>query len=152
MKTSQSGTHASNLYNRDFYLWIKETAKLLHQGNFTQVNVENLIEEIEDMGKSQKQAVRSHLIVVLMHLLNYKYQPQKRSGSWKSTIREHRRRLREAFEDSPSLQNYFAQVIEQCYQNARKQAADETELPLTTFPNESPFTFEQILDEDFLLE
>ena len=112
----------------------------------------NLIEEIDDMGKSQKQAVRSNLIVVLMHLLKYKYQPDRRSGSWKYTIREHRRRLIEAFEDSPSLRIFFAEVFDKCYQNARKEAADETALSLGTFPSESPFTPEQTLDEDFLPE
>jgi len=152
MTATHSNSNISELYDCDFYLWIEETVALLQKGKFAQVDVENLIEEMEDMGKSQKQAVRSNAIVVLMHLLKYKYQPEKRSGSWKHTIREHRRRLREAFEDSPSLQNYFAEVFKKCYQNARKEAADETELTLDTFPSESPFTLEQCLDEDFLPE
>ncbi|MCL1470971.1 DUF29 domain-containing protein [Argonema antarcticum] len=142
----------SKLYDRDFYLWIQETITLLRKGNFAAVDVENLIEEMEDIGKSQKQAVRSNSIVVLMHLLKYKYQPEKRSGSWRHTIREHRRRLREAFEDSPSLRNYFTEVFYKCYQNAIKEAADETELHLDTFPIEPAFTPEECLDEDFLPE
>lgn len=152
MKISRSQTESSNLYERDFYLWIEETLRLLREGKLAQIDLANLIEEIEDMGKSQKQAVRSNLIVLLMHLLKYQYQPEKRSGSWKYTIREHRRRLIEAFEDSPSLRNYFTGVFDKCYQNARKEAADETELSLNIFPSESPFTSEQTLDEDFLPE
>lgn len=152
MTVSQSETQAFNLYNRDFYLWLEETLKLLREGRLAEIDVKNLIEEIEDMGKSQKQAVRSNLIVVLMHLIKYKYQPERRSGSWKYTIREHRRRLTEAFEDSPSLRNYCMEVFDKCYQSARKEAADETELPLKTFPPESPFTLEKTLNEDFLPE
>lgn len=133
-------------------MWIEETLKLLRENKLAEIDVANLIEEIEDMGKSQKQAVRSNLIVLLMHLLKYQYQPEKQSGSWKYTIREHRRPLIEAFEDSPSLLNYLAEVFDKCYQNARKEAADETELSLNTFPNESPFTIEQTLEEDFLPE
>jgi Domain of unknown function DUF29 len=152
MTLSRSETQTFNLYDRDFYLWIEETLKLLREGKLAEIDVANLIEEIDDMGKSQKQAVRSNLIVVLMHLLKYKYQPDRRSGSWKYTIREHRRRLIEAFEDSPSLRNFFAEVFDKCYQNARKEAADETELSLDTFPSASPFTPEQTLDEDFLPE
>jgi hypothetical protein len=152
MTVSRSETQTFELYDRDFYLWIEQTLKLLRQGKLDEIDVANLIEEIEDMGKSQKQAVRSNSIVVLMHLLKYKYQPERRSGSWKYAIREHRRRLTEAFEDSPSLRNYFAEVFDKCYQSARKEAADETELSLAIFPSESPFTPEQTLDEDFLLE
>lgn len=152
MTVSQSEIQISQLYDRDFYLWIEETLKLLRENKLAEIDVANLIEEIEDMGKSQKQAVRSNLIVLLMHLLKYQYQPEKQSGSWKYTIREHRRRLIEAFEDSPSLRNYLTEVFDKCYQNARKEAADETELSLNTFPNESPFTIEQTLEEDFLPE
>ncbi|MFB2938415.1 DUF29 domain-containing protein [Aerosakkonemataceae cyanobacterium BLCC-F154] len=151
MESAQTiASNTPSLYDRDFYLWIEETLRLLREGKLAEIDIANLIEEIEDMGKSQKQAVRSNLIVLLMHLLKYKYQPEKRSGSWKYTIREHRRRLIEAFEDSPSLRNYLAEVFDKCYQNARKEAADETELPLHIFPSESPFTPEQTLDEDFL--
>lgn len=151
MTISQSETQTSfNLYDRDFCLWAEETAKLLREGKLSEIDLEHLIEEVEDMSGSQKRALLSNLRVLLMHLLKYKYQPEKRSGSWKYTIREHRQRLIEAFEDSPSLRHYFAEVFDKCYQTARKEAADETELPLNIFPSESPFTPEQTLDEDFL--
>jgi len=145
-------TSGSDLYEQDFYLWIQTTAELLKQKNFTQLDVENLIEEIETMGRSEKKALRSNLEVLLMHLLKYKYQPEKRSGSWQATIREHRKRLREALEESPSLKPYFDEVLGQCYDHAKLLAADETELAVATFPEQSPFTPEQILDPDFLPE
>ncbi|MFN6561051.1 MAG: DUF29 domain-containing protein [Nostoc sp. ChiSLP01] len=143
-------TSGLDLYEQDFYLWIQTTAQLLKQKNFTQLDLENLIEEIETMGRSEKKALRSNLEVVLMHLLKYKYQAEKRSGSWRATIREHRKRLKEALEESPSLKPYFVEVFKQCYDDARLLAADETELDVAIFPEQSPFTPEQVLDADFL--
>lgn len=135
-----STTNTDNLYDRDYYLWLQHTAKLISEGKFHELDTANLIEEIEDMGRSEKKAVKSNLIVVLLHLLKYKYQPEKRSNSWKASIREHRRRLRDDFCLSPSLKPYFEEVFDECYQDAREQAADETGLPLATFPPLSPFT------------
>ncbi|MBG1266871.1 DUF29 domain-containing protein [Nostoc sp. WHI] len=139
-----------HLYDQDFYLWIETTAKQLKEGRFSEVDLENLIEEIECMGRSEKHALASNLVVLLMHLLKYKYQPEKRSNSWKGTIREHRRRLTITFKDSPSLKLYFQEVWTECYQDARKQASDETSLSLDTFGVDSPFTADECLDEDFL--
>ncbi|MCC5617881.1 DUF29 domain-containing protein [Nostoc sp. CHAB 5836] len=140
----------SHLYEQDFYLWIETTAKFLKEGRFSEIDLGNLIEEIECMGRSEKHALASNLVVLLMHLLKYKYQPEKRSNSWKGTIREHRRRLRRTFKDSPSLKPYFQEIWTECYQDARKQASDETGLSLETFGVDSPFTADECLDEDFL--
>ncbi|MFN6516634.1 MAG: DUF29 domain-containing protein [Nostoc sp. CreGUA01] len=145
-----SMTSGADLYERDFYLWIQTTTELLKQKNFTQLDLENLIEEIETMGRSEKKALRSNLEVVLMHLLKYQYQAEKRSGSWRATIREHRKRLKEALLESPSLKPYFDEVFGECYDHARLLAADETELPIATFPEQCPLTPEQVLDPDFL--
>ncbi|WP_392531311.1 DUF29 domain-containing protein [Nostoc sp. C117] len=145
-------TSDSDLYEQDFYLWIQTTAELLKQKNFTQLDLDNLIEEIQTMGRSEKKALRSNLEVVLMHLLKYKYQAEKRSGSWRATIREHRKRIRQALEESPSLKPYLDEVFGQCYEDAKLLAADETELALAIFPEQSPFTLEQVLESDFLPE
>lgn len=150
MTAPQPTVFTSKLYDQDFYLWIETTAKQLKAGNFSEVDLENLIEEIECMGRSEKKAIKSNLIVVLMHLLKYKYQQKKRSNSWKGSIREHRRRLREAFADSPSLKQYFQDVFVECYQDARKQASDETGLSLDIFPVESPFSADECLNTEFL--
>jgi hypothetical protein len=105
---------------------------------------------MEDMGRSEKRAVESNLVVILMHLLKYQYQPQKRSNSWKASIREHRRRLRKLFKDSPSLKQYFQEVFQECYQDATELASDETGLSLETFPIESPFTPEDTINREYL--
>lgn len=155
MSAPPSGKNASasaTLYEQDYYCWLEETAKLLRNGKLAELDVLNLAEEIEDMGRSEKRAVESNLEVVLMHLLNYKYQPEQRSNSWRFTILEHRDRLEKFFRDSPSLKLYFSSIFEDRYSRARKKAAVETGLSLDTFPSASPFSPEQTLNSNFLPE
>lgn len=141
-----------SLYEQDYYLWLQTTANQLRQRKFAEMDLANLIEEIESMGRSEKSALVSNLQIVLMHLLKYKYQPEKRSNSWLFTIFEHRDRLMEAFEVSPSLKPYFREVFAKCYTKARKKASLETGLAISTFPTESPFTPEETLNTEFLPE
>ncbi|HEY9884246.1 MAG TPA: DUF29 domain-containing protein [Thermosynechococcaceae cyanobacterium] len=151
-KHPETSTPSTQLYDRDFYLWLQETAQLLRNGEFDRLDIENLVEEIESMSRSDKHAVESNLEVILMHLLKYKYQPERRSKSWRLTLFEHRDRLRKTFRESPSLRPYLASEFEDCYRSARKKASIETGLPIATFPPDSPFTPEQALDEDYLPE
>jgi hypothetical protein len=122
-----------SLYSQDYALWLEETIRLLRSGQLEAIEANYLIEELTDRGISQKHALESNLIVLLVHLLKWKYQPSKRSGSWRSAIREHRRRILRAFADSPSLRRYFGDIFKGCYQEARQQAAEETELDLVVF-------------------
>ena len=138
------------LYEADFNLWIEETAKTLKAGDFGALDLENLIEEIESMGSNNKREIKSRLIVLLMHLLKYKYQPEKQTRSWIATINTQRNEIDLVLEDSPSLKGFLQAQIFECYKKARKSAAKETELPIATFPAECPFTEEQILDYDYL--
>jgi hypothetical protein len=138
------------LYDRDYYLWLSNTAKLLKAKKFTQLDLENLIEEIESLGKSEKRAITSNLIVIILHLLKWRYQPEKRSHSWKSSLREHRRRIQSLLTDSPSLKNYLPEIFVDCFLAAKKQASDETGLSIVAFPEESPFSVTECLDENFL--
>lgn len=138
-----------NLYENDYYLWIKRTAKLISQGEFSQIDTVNLVEEIEDMGKREKRAIESNLTVLLAHLLKYQFQPQKRSNSWTGTIIEHRRRIRKSFRDSPSLRQYFSDIFEETYQDAIRAAAGETGLDPQTFPSSSPFSQDEVMNDEF---
>ena len=142
----------TNLYDCDFNLWVEATANLLRSGKLTEIDVVNLLEEVESMGNSDKLALSSNLVVVLLHLLKWQYQPNKRTRSWEKSIAEHRRRIRKIFQGSPSLRNYFQKTFDECYLDARKQAKIETRLPFENFPVNSPFTPVQVLDEDFLPE
>lgn len=87
----------SALYKQDYYLWLETTANLLQEGQLSAIDVANLLEEIADMVRSEKRAVYSNLKILLLHLLKYKYQPDKRSNSWTASIVEHQQRLRQAF-------------------------------------------------------
>jgi hypothetical protein len=149
---NNSRTPLANLYDYDFNLWVEATANLLRSGKLTEIDVVNLLEEVESMGNSDKLALSSNLVVVLLHLLKWQYQPHKRTRSWEKSIAEHRRRIDERFEISPSLKRYYLQIFDKCYRNARKQAKIETRLPLNNFPEICPYTYEQVLDEDFLPE
>ena len=133
-----------NLYDQDFYLWIETISKQLKAGKFAEIDLANLIEEIESMGKSEKRELKSRLIVLLMHLLKWQYQPEKRSESWRSTITEQRICIELLLEDSPSLQPLFIEIFADCYEKARLKASEETGIKLNFFPKESPFTLEDV--------
>lgn len=142
----------SDLYEEDYHLWLMNTIHQLQHGKLAEVDRVNLIEELEAMVRSEKKAIRSNLRILLMHLLKYKYQSQKRTNSWLFTIREHRKRLQDDFENSPSLKRYFYEIFLKSYQDARELAADETGLSINMFPVESPFSQEDTLNPDYLPE
>ncbi len=140
----------NTLYDQDYCLWLETTAKLLQERQLNQIDFEDLIEELEGMSRKEKEALFSNLQVVLMHLLKYQYQPSKRSNSWRSSIREHRKRIARAFRNSPSLKPYLTEIFAECYQDARELAADETGLSLETFPEQCPFSIEETLNTEYL--
>jgi hypothetical protein len=144
-----SQTITTTLYEQDFYLWLNETAQKLKNKDFEAIDLENLIEEIESMGRSEKRELSSRLIVLIFHLLKWKYQPSHRSSSWENTIDEQRNALILILEDSPSLKNFIEGEIEKRYPTACKRASKETHLPINTFPVNCPFTVTEILDFDF---
>jgi hypothetical protein len=145
MKTKLSG-----LYETDFNLWIEQTINHLKQGNLGALDLDNLIEEISDMGRNNRREVFSRLKVLLMHLLKWKYQPEKRTNSSTNTIDEQREQLELIFNDSPSLKPYLADIFSECYQKAVRSAVNETNLPKQACPVDCPFTQEQVLDQDYL--
>lgn len=141
---------SSSLYDQDYLSWLTETAKLLPSGQLSEIDVVNLAEELDDIGRSETRAVESNLEVLLRHLLKYQYQPDRRFNSWRFTILEHRDRIDKAFRDSPSLKPYVESVFADSYALARKKAAVETDLPAETFPESNPFSLETTLNSDFL--
>lgn len=160
-----------SLYNTDYLQWIKTTVEKLHSRDYANVDWDNLIEEIEDIGRSEQGSLESNLIVLLLHLLKWQYQPERRSGSWESSIIEHRRRIKQALKESPSLKTYFESIFSESYIEAVKQAKAEsrgknrvggtptppelfkraeTGLPLETFPSQCPYELAALLDDEFL--
>jgi hypothetical protein len=146
------GDDRESLYERDFCLWLEQQAVLLREGRFDELDLANLIEEIEAMARSDKKAVKSNLVVLLTHLLKHQFQPEQRSAGWRGSMVEHRQRLRDDFEESPSLRPHATRVFAGAYADARERASAETGLPLRAFPKSSPYTLEQTLDPKFLPE
>ncbi|MCX8000758.1 MAG: DUF29 domain-containing protein, partial [Leptospiraceae bacterium] len=140
------------LYEEDENLWLFENAKLIREGKLEQVDFEHIVEFLEDMGRRDFREVLSRLRVLIMHILKWIFQKEKRSGSWKRTIIEQRKRLNDEFVDSKNLKNHAKKNFSKTYLDGREMAAAETNLPLSVFPEEPPFTFEQVLDEDYLPE
>ena len=138
-------------YEQDFYLWLKETVVALRSRNWTELDVDNLVEEVEAMGRSERRALESNLIIVLMHLLKYQSQVGRRSKSWVYSIQEHRCRLNKYLLESPSLRPYLEKIFAECHERARRLASSETGLDIEVFP-EAPYTIEQALDVNFLPE
>ena len=134
-------------YETDFYLWTQQQAALLRQGQLSALDVDNLIEEIESVGKSDRRALESHLFVILAHLLKWQFQPSRRGKSWRLSIWNGRMDITRLLKDSPSLKTQLYVLAMEEYPSARKQAAEETGLPLTTFPEQCPFTVEHITDD-----
>jgi hypothetical protein len=137
----------TSTYEQDFYQWTQEQAELLKAGALSQLDVENLIEEIESMGKSQKRALISRMTVLLMHLLKWDYQPDRRSGSWKSTIITQRKEIKRLLKDNPGLKSIITEMLNETYLDAAEIASAETELPESTFPETCSYTVEQLMGE-----
>ncbi len=134
-------------YETDFYQWTQQQAALLRQGALSDIDMVNLAEEIESMGQSNRRAIESYLSNILMHLLKWQYQPQRRGNSWEGSIENGRHRIDRLLKDSPSLKPKLPDIVADEYPLARKNAHRETGLALDTFPEHCPFTLNQITDD-----
>ncbi len=137
------------LYDRDFYAWGLQQAALLRAGRLGEVDIENVAEEIESLSRSDKREVGSRLTVLVLHLLKWQYQPERRGQSWQATIREQRRAVRGLLKESPSLKSSLADVVDAAYTDGREEATDETGLPESTLPGTCPWSFDQLMDRAF---
>jgi Domain of unknown function DUF29 len=136
-------------YDSDFYQWTQTQAAALRAKDFAALDLKNLAEEIESLGRSDRRAIVSHLERLLLHLLKWREQPQGRGPSWRSTIRHARREIAKLLAESPSLHDYPARQLAAAYRHAREDAADETGQALATFPQVCPWLTEQVMNTDF---
>ena len=137
------------LYDQDLSAWAAHNAQLLRQGQFNDLDIEHLIEELDDMGKSEFRAFESHIQNLIMHLLKWQMQPLMRSGSWRGTIDNARHATLKLLRDNPSFKARLQQTIAEEYPYARKSASYETGLALNTFTSSCFYTNEQLLDEEW---
>jgi len=140
----------NSAYSADFDTWIGHTAQLLREGRWAEIDTEQLIEEVEDLGKRDRRAVVSQLIRLLLHLLKWQYQSERRSDSWLDSITDARVQIDLAFEDSPSLRNYLTEKVETSYQRACRQAVQQTGMDRSDFPPLCPYPLAQCLLEGWL--
>jgi Domain of unknown function DUF29 len=139
----------TNLYETDFYAWTLEQSELLQQGKWQALDIENLVEEIESLGKQQRQELRNRLGVLIGHLLKWDYQSECRSKNWKATIREQRKEVLRLLKENPSLQPYLQEAIADAYETGLAIVVRETPLDYKDLPSECPYSVEQILDLSF---
>jgi hypothetical protein len=137
-------------YDDDFNAWTLDQAARLRRERPRTIDWENLAEEVESLGRSDKRALGSGLKVVLEHLIKWRYQPEKRSESWSDSIEEHRDRIARIIADSPSLAGWPAEVLAAEYSRARRKALKDTKLPPPAIPVACPFSIKQALDADYL--
>lgn len=143
----------SNLYDQDYCLWLETTAKLLRERRLEDLDIDNLVEELEGLAKSDRRELRNRFTVLLEHLLKLAYwEAERQSGArgWKNTIREQRRQIKLLVNDSPSLKPFLLEIFAECYADAREDTGEKTGLPIGNFPEQCPFTLEEALDLDYL--
>lgn len=138
-----------NLYETDFYAWTQQQSDLLRHQQWSQLDLPNLIEEIESLGKQQRAELRNRLSILIGHLLKWEYQVSKRSRSWLNTIRVQRIDVLQLLKENPSLKSYLEEALHIAYTKGMALAAGETNLPLKTFPENCPYSLEEILSDRF---
>jgi hypothetical protein len=136
-----------SLYLRDETSWLETMAQLVAERRFDEIDCENLSAYLSDMARRDRREVFSRLVVLLAHVLKWEYQPEKRCGSWRGTILTQRRELRLLLE-SGTLRNHAIASLAQAYQDAREQAAAESELPIGTFPAEWAGSLDELIARD----
>lgn len=139
----------TDAYERDFFQWTVSQSALLKKKAFEKLDMENLIEEIESLGRNDKRALKSQLTRLLMHLLKQKFQSekQKTSNSWINSITESSREIEYLVEDSPSLKNELEKIFPKSYEHAKKDAARETGLKEAIFPKKCPWSLEELFPD-----
>lgn len=138
-----------NLYETDFYAWTQHQAQALKQHQWERLDIPNLLEEIEALGRRERQEIRNRLGILLGHLLKWQYQPELRGNSGLATIREQRREILTLLQENPSLKPYLQEALALAYQNGLDLAVRETGLSYAQFPESCPYTWEQSLDAEF---
>jgi hypothetical protein len=148
-KSAEEKVAASQLYDQDFYAWANEQAALLRAGKLSEADIEHIAEEVESLGKTEKRELVSRLIVLMVHLLKWRFQPSLRGRSWKLSVDEQRIAIDAHLSDNPSLKTVIPDATALAYRQARIGAQRETDLDAAVFPAQCPWTFEEMMDEDF---
>lgn len=139
---------SQSIYDQDLYRWATETAGLVRERRFAEIDVMHLAEELESMGKSERRALESRLVALLVHLLKWHHQPERRSKSWQRTVIEQRKQIAKLLHDSPSLNAQLPELVVDAYESAVRWAADETGMDERDFPPSCVYSVKQLLEAD----
>ena len=138
-------------YDRDIYSWSLEQARLVREGRWDAVDRENVAEEIESLGRTEFNRLESALRVLLMHMLKWDHQPERRSRSWALTIDTQRLEIEDVLADNPGLRPRIGEAIGRAYRKARNEAAQETRLERTVFAEQCPYSWADVTSRSFAL-
>lgn len=141
----------SSLYDTDFYAWTQAQADALDRRSVNELDWDNVLEEMASLGRRERRELRNHLVILLQHLLKWRFQPTRRGRSWVLTVKEQRREIAAILEENPSLQPQVEDVLAEAYAIATLRAARETRLAETVFPALAPFGFTQAMSEALTL-
>jgi hypothetical protein len=134
----------------DYLIWLNSQIELLRARKFDQLDLEELIDELDDMGRSRKKELKNRLMVLVKHLLKCKIQPDHVSNGWLGTLNEQRTAIESLLDDAPTLVGLVPEYVQATYSRAQKEAVKDTGLPIAMFPPQLPFTPAQILDNSFI--
>ena len=140
---------SKNLYDSDFYQWSQQQSYFFKSGQWNEFDIANLAEEIEDIGKSLKRELEGRLKGLLVHLMKWKYQPELRGNSWLYSIEEQREQIEDHLEENPSLRHTLPESFDRAYRYALTVAAKETGYSKSFFPENCPWSLEQVMNPEF---
>ena len=139
-------------YDEDYAAWLDYQVGLIKAGRWNEIDRDNLIDEVESLGRSEFRAFVSAIEVVLLHMLKWDFQPERPTRSWATSIASHRLRAKDELEDNPSFKARIGEAIERAYRLARTDASGETGLPLDAFAAECPYDWTTITERDHALD
>ncbi len=139
----------ANLYKKNFYAWTQQQSQLLRHQQWNQLDIPNLIEEIESLGRIERRELRNRLSILIGHLLKWEFESAKRSRNWLVTIRLQRREILKLLSENSRLKADLEEALPEAYQNAKDLASGETNLPLSTFPQECLYTLAEVMSDRF---
>ena len=138
--------HGPARYDRDLYSWAVEQAALLRAGRIAEIDAHNIAEELDDVGNEQYEKLESALRIILLHLLKWDHQPERRSRSWSSSIAVQRKHVSKVLRKNPGLQPLIDEATSEGYEIARIEAAAQTLLEEDIFPHECPYSWHEIME------
>lgn len=149
MVVSIKKTKLKQLYEQDFSQWTETMAYLLTSGNFSELDIENLVEEVRDLSKWERDRLLSRLWLITHRLLKWDYQAKRCSLSWLGTIERERANIKLYLQDSPSLKRYLTdESLGNMYLTAKIDAFKETGLE---FPETCPYRIDEVLNRAIYL-